>query len=658
MRKNLLYCFFTLLSITALFSGCKKDLTVIPNTLLESGEIYTDKNLITSVLARFYQQINAGGQPNAASSPNALRGWGQNNDDWNKFQQDPDDGINNNGGQSTGNLTWGRDRYRALDYALIRRMNQFLAGIRSDASRKAMTAAENANFEAQVLFLRAYVYFWMTRTLGGMTIVGDEIFTYEAGQDITPYRMPRNSEADCYRYIINQCDSAAARFTFAALSNAVYGTAPTTNAAVANKWAAWMLKARAAITAASIAKYTPLRAPGNVKKDARGVDVVGIPANKADSFYAVALAVADSVIKKSPYVLMTNASNPELAYYNATTIKTGNTEVIWATDRKLGTGANTQFTRYVSPVSPGHHDGQAEGNSLGATLNLVESFENRDGSDPKIIDKNPDGTFVIYDDVETPFKAKDARLWGTVIWPNALFRGIPVPLRAGEIRKITLPYSTPSPFTVSAPQRTAVNGITGPNGPADVSTNYVNKTGFGVRKWLDETPNSGIGPNYSEVWWPRFRIAEAYMIAAEAAFELNNITDALTYINKIRTERGRIQPLTAANLTFDKIVNENRVEFAFEDHRIWDLNRWRLSHILWNGINDDPNAQPMALYAYRVNVLSGDQSKNGKWVFERKKAWRRVTTPFNFLQETYYSGLDLDWVNPKNPNWVLNPYQQ
>jgi hypothetical protein len=57
-------------------------------------------------------------------------------------------------------------------------------------------------------------------------------------------------------------------------------------------------------------------------------------------------------------------------------------------------------------------------------------------------------------------------------------------------------------------------------------------------------------------------------------------------------------------------------------------------------------------------VLSGDQSKNGKWVFERKKAWRRVTTPFNFPQEAYYSGLDLDWINPKNPNWVLNPYQQ
>jgi starch-binding outer membrane protein, SusD/RagB family len=657
MRKKFLYSFFVLFLINTLFTACKKDLTVIPNSLLETELIFTDKNLITSTLARFYQQISAGGAPNAASSPNANRGWGQNNDDWNKFQQDPDDGINNNGAPSTGNLSWGRDRYRALDYGLIRRMNQFLAGIRSDEARKALTVAERVNFEAQAIFLRAYTYFWMTRTLGGMTIVGDTVFTYTAGQDISPYRMHRNSEADCYQYIMEQCDSAAAKFTFAAISNSALGTAPTINASIVNKWTAFMLKARAAITAASIAKYTPLRAPGNVKKDGRGVDVVGIPVSKADSFYTVALAAADSVIKKSPYVLMTSSTDPERAFYNATTIKAGNTEVIWATDRKLGTPARTEFTRHVAPVSAGHNDGQVEGNSLGATLNLVESFENRDGSDPKIRDKNPDGTYVVYDDVQAPFKAKDARLWGTVIWPEAIFRGTPVPLRAGELLKLTTPYNASS-YKTSAPSRTNNTAATGPNGPADVSTNFVNKTGFGVRKWLDETTNSGQAPNYSEVWWPRFRLAEAYMIAAEAAFELNNIPEALTNINKIRTERGRIQPLTAATLTFDKIVNENRVEFAFEDHRVWDLIRWRMAHIIWNGIDNDANAQPLALYAYRVNVPApGDQTNNGKWVFEKKKAYRRTTTPFNFPQEAYYSSLNLDWVNPKNPNWVLNPYQ-
>jgi starch-binding outer membrane protein, SusD/RagB family len=611
--------------------GCKKDLEAIPNNLLTADVIYTDKNLITSVLAQFYITVN---------------GYGENNDDWNKFQQDPDDGVNNDGAPSTGNLAWGRDRYRVMDYALVRRMNQFLVGIRSEASKKSMSPAENANFEGQCLFLRAYYYFYMTRTLGGMTIVGDELFDYTPGQDLTPYRKSRNSEAECYQYVIDQCDLAASKLTIPDAANV--------NRAMANKWAAKMLKARAAITAASIAKYTPLRAPTNVKKDNNGVDVVGIPAAKANDFYNIAFTTAKDVIDNSPYTIMKSTTNPEMAFYQATTIKTGNTEVIWSFDRKSPT-VNTQFTLNVMPLS--HADGTT-GNKLGPILNLVEAFENRDGSDPKIKVKNGTTefgmavgeTYIFYNDVQEPFKAKDARLWVTVIWPNAEFRGTPVPLQAGELTKTTSPFTK----VTSIPTR-GVAGPTGPNGPANVTTNNVNKTGFNIRKWVDEKPGSGVLPNYSDVWFPRFRLAEAYLIAAEAAFELGNLPDAVKYINVTR-DRGRIQPLTTATINFDKIVNEYRVEFAFEDHRIWDLKRWRLAHIIWNGVVDDPNAQARSLYAYKINI-PGDPN-HGKWVFEKNRAYRRVTTPFTFDVTAYYGTIDPTWVSPNNTNWVLNPFQQ
>jgi hypothetical protein len=657
MRTKILYCFLALFVVNVLFIGCKKDLTIKPNDLLLDQDIFTDKNLINSTLARFYQQIHTGTNVNG----NGNTGWGQQNGDWNSFQQDPDDGVNNNGGPSTGDLTLSRDRYKIMDYGLIRRLNQFIEGIRSDASKKAMTPGENANFEAQALFIRAWVYFLTVRSLGGVTIVGDKVFTYDPGQDVTPYQLPRDSEEDCYKYILDQCDLAAARFTAAGS----VGISKTTNSATTNKWAALMLKARAALYAASIAKYTPLRAPGNVKKDKRGVDVVGIPVAKATDFYTIAFNTADEVIKNSPYVLQTSATNPELAFYQATTIKSGNTEVIWAFDRK-SPSVNSELTRFVAPVSQGHSDGQTEGNSLGPTLNLVEAFENRDGSNPRILDRvgyATNGNYVIYDDVQAPFKAKDARLYGTVIWPEAPFRGTPVPLRAGELTKITQPYT----YATNAPNRTNNTLPTGPNGPFDASTANLNKTGFNLRKWVDETPNSGIAPNYSEVWWPKFRIAEAYLVAAEAGLELGGTARAagLTYINKIRVDRGKITPLTDAQFTFDKIINENRVEFAFEDHRVWDLRRWRLAHVFWNGVLGDtyptsgvqPTSQAMTLYAYRINVPGNPGNNNGKWVFERKVSYRRITTPFNFREDSYYSTITQEWVNPRNPNWVGNPYQ-
>ena len=108
-----------------------------------------------------------------------------------------------------------------------------------------------------------------------------------------------------------------------------------------------------------------------------------------------------------------------------------------------------------------------------------------------------------------------------------------------------------------------------------------------VRKFLDEAANAGSDTQNSEMWYPRFRFAEALLIAAEAAYELGGVNKvkAVEYINRVRA-RGGIKELTESTITFEHIVNEYRVEFAFEDHRWWDLKRWRLAHTVWNGVID------------------------------------------------------------------------
>ena len=166
-----------------MFIGCKKDLTVIPNSLIAEEAVYTDKNLITAVLARFYSQVNGG-------TGGAL--WGASNATDDSFQQDPDDAQNNRGGASAQQVLFTKNRYRAFDYGLIRRINIFLQGIRSDESKRSMTAFENSAFEGQAMFLRAWTFFHMVKTLGGMTIVGDEVFEYSLGDDVTPLQKPRD----------------------------------------------------------------------------------------------------------------------------------------------------------------------------------------------------------------------------------------------------------------------------------------------------------------------------------------------------------------------------------------------------------------------------------------------------------------------------------
>ena len=177
----------------------------------------------------------------------------------------------------------------------------------------------------------------MCRGLGGMPIIGDEVFDYQSGMDITTMQFPRSTEAEMYDYIISECQ-------------AVYNLLPAEkqiNSARANRWTAKMLEARAAVYAASIANYnnkmsTPIRTEGGE---------VGIPADKASDYYKTALAAAENVIKDSPYILQDRRpDNKRLNFYEATSVKDNNTEVIWARDYKYP-GQTVEFTKYNIPKS-------------------------------------------------------------------------------------------------------------------------------------------------------------------------------------------------------------------------------------------------------------------------------------------------------------------
>lgn len=617
--KTKLYCLFALLVINAAFMGCKKNLDTVSVNKLGEDIIYSDRSLVLATLANFYTSVGFGQNNGAVGNYHLL------------------DEANTQYGSPTttdDEKLVSRNFNRTVDYGLVRRLNQFLEGVRSNSAKSAIPETERVDMEGQAIFLRAWYYFCMTRSFGGMPIVGDKVFTYESGMDVGSFQIPRSTEADAYQYVIDQCDLAMTKLS---------GTA-SVGASVPNKWAALLLKARAAVYAGSIANYGNKLTP-SIKT--AGWEA-GIPADKAAGFYKTAFDAAKLLITSStPYKIQTDPANPGLGFYNAINVKTANTEVIWALDRK----SPNQVTQFTSQAMPYTHRDYSEGNNLGALLNLVEAFENKDGSNQTIKTNNPDGSYVFYNDVEDPFKVRDARLWGTVIWPNAPYRSIPVILQAGQLNKNgagAWVIKTANPGTSDA------NGlVTSLNGPASISANYVNKTGFLVRKFLDETAGAGLNPRYSEMWMPRLRMAEAYLIAAEAAFEMGDKASAVQYINTVRS-RGGIQPLTEATLTFDKIVNEYRVEFAFEDHRFWDLRRWRIAHTLWTGTTNDPIAHPYSLYPYKV-VAAGDPN-NGKWVFTRQVSYKRQSTPLLFLPNAYYASIDNGWI-VNNPKMVLNPLQ-
>lgn len=73
-----------------------------------------------------------------------------------------------------------------------------------------------------------------------------------------------------------------------------------------------------------------------------------------------------------------------------------------------------------------------------------------------------------------------------------------------------------------------------------------------------------------------FRIAEFYLIAAEAAHNLGNNAEAVGLVNKLRKSRGLDEIATSGDETFKEIQEERTRELAFEGFRLWDLRRWNM----------------------------------------------------------------------------------
>ncbi len=195
--------------------------------------------------------------------------------------------------------------------------------------------------------------------------------------------------------------------------------------------------------------------------------------------------------------------------------------------------------------------------------------------------------------------------------------------------------------------------ITANNGPLGGDDREINRTGFYIRKYLDETPAAGTIGRGSAMWNVHFGIAEASLIAAEAQWMISGDegdSEALSYINEVRKRAG-VNPLTSIDK--NKLIHEYRVEFAFEG---WTLKRFMEAHKLWNG---GPTREQHSVTDYgRIKLLHQENPNDGKWVFIEKDMAKLGlwTNPYKCTEADYYGEIDNGWLN-NNPKLVKNPYQ-
>ncbi|HEY5589837.1 MAG TPA: RagB/SusD family nutrient uptake outer membrane protein [Paludibacter sp.] len=188
------------------------------------------------------------------------------------------------------------------------------------------------------------------------------------------------------------------------------------------------------------------------------------------------------------------------------------------------------------------------------TQNLVDAFEIK-----------VNGVYVPYDPNDPTHEAKmystdrDPRLAATVLYNGATFK----------TRKV----------------ETFIGGLDGLNKTIDYT-----KTGYYLKKFVLPEISLDLGTATRPRAWILYRYAEALLNYAEAQNEYLDAPDASVYQ---RLSQVRVRSMGAAgNLvpslgwTKDqmraRIQNECRVEFAYEEHRFWDVRRWKKGEELFN----------------------------------------------------------------------------
>jgi starch-binding outer membrane protein, SusD/RagB family len=599
--------------------GCKKDwLDRESKTLITNEQVWNDSRQIVALLANYYDrlptELGLTGNWRAMASYDDAMWSGYSGEDW----------RNNI-------ASYGYDWWRLWDYTLIRDINLAIEGIAQYST--ALTDAEKQQFAAEFRFLRAYMYFEMGRRMGGVPLVTTQLL-YDYSGDPSSLQQPRAKESEVYEFVANEVDAIKEQ-----LGN-------VGSVSRANKYTALALKSRAMLYAGSLAKYN--NKPGFSPLTTSGGEV-GIPASKANEYYQKSLDASKEIINSGAYTLYKGNAHLGENFYEAVTKKLNNKEVIFVKDYLTSKAKKHGFS--YDNIARSIREDNLGSSAITPVLNLVEAFDYTDGTSGALKIRTPDNSdFIYYDNPSDIFANKDARLYGTVIYPGSSFKGIQIQMQAGVMVWNNGAFTAIEGNDLST-FYTDNKLLTGSAGPHR-SIQEVTNTGFYLRKYIDAGAGTSTRGIQSDVWWVWFRLGEIYLNATEAAFELGNVDEALSFINPLRERAGITAPLTADKLTIAKIQNERRVELAFEDHRLWDLKRWRIAHEVWNGDANNPNAMLYALYPYRV-VRPGHPT-DGKYVFVKMVA-PRYRAPRFFQMGNYYSSIDQGVIN-NNPKIIRNPF--
>lgn len=582
--KNILFplCLFTLVS-------CEDDLTKVPDFIAENN-VYESESLTEAYLANIYSDVrffdfDGSNGLNIAMLP-AIGGEHITFADWQAPNQTYQHTYSaSNGDGHLGYYPWNN----------IRDVNGFIENI-------AMSSSYDQDYidtkTAEARFLRAALYFEMVKRYGGVPLITEVQQTDDPEERLFP---SRNTEQEIYDFILQELDESIPFLS----ENAIGGQGR------ADKWTALALKSRAALYAASIAKFGEVQLGG----------VVGIPGSEAEKYYKTSYDASMEIIENGPFKLFDEYEDKVENYINLF-LEDNNSEVI--------------FAQVFEPIVKGHGFDRlafpAEfrggwGCNFPVLYDFVELFDFQDGTLGTSISRDQLTKDNMWD-IDKFFGNRDPRFRASVFYPETTFKGGLIHFHSSTL------YTNDNGEKVEVTKGNLIRN--GEVWPAAAHARNVRNTALLRRKNVNENldfPNGGESGQDFAI----YRLGEIYLNLAEAAFYLNEKGEALDAINKVR-ERAGMPLYGLADVTEENLRKERQVELCFEWHRYWDLVRWRIA--------------PKYLDDVRMKglVFTYDLDKD-KYIITLKNA-EPVTRTFG--PERFYFPID-QGIIADNPKWVQNP---
>lgn len=491
------------------------------------------------------------------------------------------------------NGTWNATNIQDLEfnsgycYEGIRNANIFIENI----DKSPFSDKEKREMKAEAIFLRALMHFDLMQRLGGVAIV-DKVLSVSGAEDVEKNKIPRSTFAQTVDFVVQSCTDAA-RVLPNQYESKYRGRIV--------KGAALALKARTLLYAAS-----PLYNSGEpyvaVSNPALR-EMIGYPTRDDDRWRLAAeasKAVLDWAQNESGWCALYEGMSNPVDRYEEIFINSSVPEIILDAGL-MGTATNGYFCRYMLPgYIMGQHE---EPVNHAITFNFTKFYQKTDGTD-QVWDEQENQPYP-YTQYCQKLAELDPRFQASVFQSGTEWsRGTGTVYHFYETNNLALKN---------------IQGV-----------GLLRKFVKGVKN------NSSPAPR-----WITFRLAEFYLNYAEALNEINGSTTEIEWaLQKIRS-RVDMPPIyhTGDQIEMRKIIHRERaVELAFEEHRFFDLRRWK----------EASKEGVMSGDIYTLKLYPG--STPAQATYRLEKAAKRMWDDKMYLYPFKQKEVDLGYI-VQNPRW-------